>query len=276
MGDVTEACIAVIEVGGAPLSYEVVGTGPALVLLHEGIADSRMYDDQVDALARQYRVVRYDQHGFGRSGTPTRAYAHHEDLHALLRHLGIDRVALLGMSQGAAIALDFTLTYPARVGALLLLAPAVGGYLMGEATLALGEPIAAAFQAGDIAHAIELSVRLYVDGPRRAPDEVDPDVRARFRTMHIDYLRWTREGGRSADPLAPPASARLGEIHVPSLIAVGTGDIPHILEQADLLARTIPDARLVALPRVAHVFNMEQPAETNRLALDFLREHYPY
>lgn len=122
MGDVTEACIAVIEVGGAPLSYEVVGTGPALVLLHEGIADSRMYDDQVDALARQYRVVRYDQHGFGRSGTPTRAYAHHEDLHALLRHLGIDRVALLGMSQGAAIALDFTLTYPARVGALLLLA----------------------------------------------------------------------------------------------------------------------------------------------------------
>jgi pimeloyl-ACP methyl ester carboxylesterase len=54
-----------VEVRGAPLYYEDAGTGSALVLIHEGIADSRMYDDQFDALARHYRVVRYDLHGFG-------------------------------------------------------------------------------------------------------------------------------------------------------------------------------------------------------------------
>jgi len=130
--------------------------------------------------------------------------------------------------------------------------------------------------SSDVARAIELSVRLYVDGPGRAPEEVDSGVRARFQAMHTDYLRRTREAGQPADPLDPPAYARLGEIHAPSLIAVGAGDISHILEQVDLLARAIPNARLVTLPRVAHVFNMEQPAETNRLALDFLREHYLY
>jgi 3-oxoadipate enol-lactonase len=104
-----------VEVAGAPLVYEVAGAGPALVLLHGGLADSRMFDDQVAALARRYRVVRYELHGFGRSGMPQQPYTHHEALLGLLRHLGIDRTALLGMSLGGSIAVDFALTYPETV-----------------------------------------------------------------------------------------------------------------------------------------------------------------
>src|SRR5690242_13519846 len=111
-----------VEVAGGPLSYEVAGTGPVLVLLHEGIADNRMYDDQFGALAERYRVLRYDLHGFGRSGKPQQPYTHHEALHGLLRHLGIERAAVLGMSLGGSIAVDFALTYPEMVDALLLLA----------------------------------------------------------------------------------------------------------------------------------------------------------
>lgn len=275
MSDAIQADTGFVEVSGAPIYYEAAGTGPALVLLHEGLTDSRMYDDQFDAFARRYRVVRYDLHGFGRSGVPDRAYMHHEALHALLRHLGIDRAALLGMSQGGIVAIDFTLTYPAMVGALLLLASGIGGYPISEATAALAAPIAEAFKAGDFVRGIDLSVRFWVDGTQRSPEEVDPVVRERFRTMYTGVLRRSRDGGRQADLLDPPAYTRLGDIRVPTLVVVGTGDVPNVLEQADLLERDITGARKVVLPRVAHLLNMEHPTEINRLVLDFLEEQYP-
>ena len=259
---------------GASLYYEMAGTGPALVLLHEGIADSRMYDDQFGAFARHYRVVRYDLPGFGRSGAPDRAYTQHEVLHSLLRHLDIERTALLGMSIGGAIAIDFTLTYPDMVGALVLMAAGIGGYPRGESTLALAAPLVEAFKGGDFVRAIDLSVRLWVDGPRRAPEQVDSVIRERVRAMYTDVLRRSQEGAREPDPLDPPAYACLTEIQTPTLIVAGEGDLPDILAQADLLERSIAGARKVLLPEVAHVPNMERPDAINRLVLAFLDERY--
>jgi pimeloyl-ACP methyl ester carboxylesterase len=263
----------VVEASGTLLYYEIAGAGPPLVLIHEGLADSRMYDDQFDTLAAHHRVVRYDLHGFGRSGTPVQAYSHHAALRDLLDHLGIERAAILGMSQGGAVGIDFTLAYPTMVSALLLLASGINGVPPGEATVRLAAPIREAFQAGDFARAIDLSVRFWVDGPSRGPDEVAPVVRERLRDLYTDVLRRSRERGRAADVLDPPAATRLGEIHVPTLVMVGSGDVPAVLEGADLLARSIPGARKVALPRVAHLLNLECPEEVNRLILEFL--HHP-
>ena len=274
MRDTPTAPGAYVEVAGAPLYYEDAGDGPALVLLHQGLADSRMYDDQFAALAQHYHVVRYDLHGFGRSGTPTAPYTHHAALHALLNHLGIARTALVGMSLGGSIALDVALTYPERVGALLLLATGLAGYPVGEATAALAAPLGAAFAAGAFARAIDLSVRLWVDGPRRGPEQVDPAVRERFRTLYTDVLRRTRERGRPADLLDPPASTRLDALHVPTLIVVGSGDVPDVLDQAELLARGIAGACKVVLPHLAHLFNMERPQEVNALLLTYLAQQY--
>jgi pimeloyl-ACP methyl ester carboxylesterase len=160
------------------------------------------------------------------------------------------------------------------VDALLLLAAGVGGYPVSEATLTLAAPLVEAFKAADFVRAIDLSVRFWVDGMERSPEEVDPVVRERVRTMYTDVLRRSREGGRQADSLEPPAYSRLGEIHVPTLVVVGSGDVPDILDQADLLAGTIAGARKVVLPRVAHVLNMERPAEVNHIILDFLEEQH--
>jgi pimeloyl-ACP methyl ester carboxylesterase len=275
MSGTSPADTGFIEVFGAPLYYEVAGAGPALVLLHEGIADLRMYDDQFDAFARRYRVVRYDLHGFGRSGTPGQAFSHHEALRGLLDHLGIQRAALLGMSLGGTVAIDFTLTYPNRVGALCLLAAGVGGYPISQESVTLFAPLAEAFKAGDFVRAIDLTVRFWVDGMLRSSEEIDPVVRERIRTMYTEVLRRSRDGGRQPDQLEPPAHTRLTEIAAPTLVVVGSGDVPAILEQADLVAQSIPGTRKVVLPRVAHVLNMELPAEVNRVVLDFLRETYP-
>jgi 3-oxoadipate enol-lactonase len=272
MTDAVRVDTGFVEVVGAPLAYDVAGAGPALVLLHEGLADRRMYDDQFGPLAHHHRVVRYDLHGYGRSGTPGHPYTHHEALRELLRHLQIDRATLLGMSLGGSVALDFALTHPQMVDALVLIASGIGGYPLGDETAALAAPIGQAFQAGDFARAIELSVRLWVDGTERRPDEVDPAVRERFRALYTDVLRRSREGGRPAGHLEPPAYRRHGEIRVPTLVVVGTGDIPDVLAQADLLTRSIGGARKVLLPRVAHLLNMEHPTEINRLILGFLAD----
>lgn len=86
------------DVHGTQLYFEVAGTGQAPVLLHEGIADHRMWDAQFAEFARQYRVVRYDARGFGRSPMPPEPFFRHEDLRGLLEALGIDHAILPGAS----------------------------------------------------------------------------------------------------------------------------------------------------------------------------------
>jgi 3-oxoadipate enol-lactonase len=262
-----------IQACGAAIYYEVAGEGPTLVLIHEGLADHRMYDDQFLLLARHCRVVRYDLHGFGRSGWPARDYTHHETLHELLGALEIEHATLLGMSLGGGVALDFALSHPEMVDALLLVAAGIGGFPQSQQSRERFAPALEAFAAGDFTRGIDLMLHIWVDGPRRDPDEVDPAIRTRLRALYTDVLLRTREGGRPPGALEPPAFTRLAEIHAPTLVVVGAGDIPDILEQADLLARTIPNVRKIALPRVAHLLNMEIPDEFNQLILDFLIEH---
>lgn len=255
------------RIGGAPLSYEMAGAGHPLVLLHEGFADSRMFDDQVAAFAARYRVIRYDRHGSGRSGVPTVPYTHHDVLRDLLRHLNVGRASVVGMSVGGGIAVDFTLAYATMVDTLIPVAASVDGYTSSDAILRQWDAIGAVLAQGDVAGAVELTLRLWVDGPRRTTNEVDSAVRERTREMITHYYTI-----RSDDPLSlePPAIFRLAEIEVPTLIMVGSGDVPDTLTQADLLHEHIAGPQKAVIPDVAHVPNMERPADFNRLVLDFL------
>src|SRR3712207_5045953 len=98
----------IAEVNGARLFYQVAGEGPVVVLLHAGIADSRMWDGQFEEFVRHHRGIRYDARGYGRSDMPAGPFARHEDLHGLLHFLGVERVSLVGLSMGSSTAIDFT------------------------------------------------------------------------------------------------------------------------------------------------------------------------
>lgn len=264
------------EVNGAKLYYEVTGTGHPLVLLHEGIADSRMYDDQFHAFAQRYCVVRFDLRGFGQSDLPPRdnPVALHEDLYGLLAFLGIKKTYVLGMSMGGAIALDFTLAHPAMVDALILVAPGVSGYDMTsfEAKYrAIGEEIEEALKRGDDERASELETRIWVDGPERTPQQVDPVVRQRVYEMNLyNYRHMGTVEFPPPQELDPPAIARLGEVAVPTCLIIGDKDVREMLSIIEKLEQGIPGARKVVMHDVAHALNMEQPEEFNRIVLDFL------
>lgn len=120
--------IGFINVDNAQIYYEEMGTGKPLVMIHGGLLDRRMWDDQFAVFAGSYRVIRYDARGHGLSKAPSGTYSHHEDLKKLLDALKVERAAIMGLSMGGYIAIDFALAYPDRVSALVLVAPGLTGY----------------------------------------------------------------------------------------------------------------------------------------------------
>jgi pimeloyl-ACP methyl ester carboxylesterase len=264
------------EVNGVQLYYEVAGAGKPIVFSHAGIADARMWDDQLDTFAQRYRVIRFDHRGMGRSTMSPGPFALREDIYGLMRFLGVERAALIGCSMGGAAALDCTLAHPDAVAAQVLVDAGMSGrqYIDEEEkaqTIALEGPIWEAIERGDLDAANELEVKLWVDGPRRRPDQVNPAVRAKVREMNLINLKRGKEFEQGqSQPLNPPADGRLGEVRCPTLVITGVEDVPSELKTAELLLAGIPGARSVVIHDAAHLPSMEKPAEFNRIVLDFL------
>lgn len=224
---------------GAKLYYEVAGTGHPLLLIHAGVADSRMWDDQFALFAQQYRVIRYDLRGFGKSEVPAGQFSNPEDIVNLLHFLQVQKTYIVGISFGSRVALDFTLSYPHMVDALVLVAPSVGGYPPSEDVQRFNAEEDAALARGDLAAATETNLRMWVDGPKRTPKQVNPEVRERVRIMQHHAFTVPIPEGAEELSLTPPASTRLAEIHVPTLIVVGDYDIPGKLTTSEQLTQEI-------------------------------------
>jgi len=260
------------DINGGRLYYEVVGDGPALVLAHAGIADRRMWDDQFLVFAQHFRVVRCDFWGFGKSTTPKSTFFLHQDLYQLLKFLGIEQAHLMGVSLGGRVIIDLALEYPKMVNSLVVVGSGLSGYeFIGEVLQRFSEKMRAANERNDFDGALELVIQLWVDGRERTPDQVDPRVRARVREMLMGHTEWPI----AERPLEPPATGRLAEIDVPTLIIVGDRDEANIVTIADLLAANIRGARIIIIPDTAHLPNMEKPEHFNRVVLEFLRSNRP-
>jgi len=263
------------EINGAQIFYEVDGDGPPLTLLHAGITDSRMWDAQFATFAATYRTVRYDVRGFGRSALPPGPYTMREDLGALLDFLGIARTHLIGVSMSGSIAIDFAISYPERVSALIPVAMGIGGMTSSAFMEERDREVEAIIASGDVDAVNEAELRLWLDGVGRTDSAVAPGVRERVREMNAPIVAaQMRDDGTSAsvNRLAPPAIERLEEITAPTLAIVGAHDVPDMLTNADAIATRVPGARRVIMPGVAHLPPMEAPEEFNRLVLDFLRK----
>ena len=262
-----------LDVAGGRLYYEAAGAGHPLVLLHADVADCRMWDEQFAAFTRRYRVVRFDKRGFGKTTSTTAGFSPRQDIVDLLTHLGIDRTAVLGLSNGGALALDFTLEHPELVDALIVVAGGVSGY-EGPATeveMRLFDEYMALEQRHDTAGLVELGVHVWGDGPAQPEGRAAAEVRERLREMMTNNYRLHPEELRP-QPLEPPAVERLGEIRVPTLVMLGSLDETGSIAAMNLLADRVSGAQKVVFPDTAHMLNMEQPARFNTVVLEFLAQ----
>ncbi len=279
MSHTEHAQTGIAEVNGTTLYYEVAGAEHPFILIHGHLLDRRSWDDQFAVFAQRYKVIRYDQRGFGDSGLITRGepYSDRQDLYELMKFLNIESAYIMGVSGGGALAIDFTLEHPEMVDALIPVTAGVSGYQPSEEMMQkypdvtrMYTDIDDAFEKHDIARAVEVSLALWTDGPGRLPRQAAPDVRARVREMTTrNWERPDDEAQAETPPvrLEPPAVGRLSEIAVPTLIILGEWDAPTPLEQ---LAAEIPGAKKVVMAGTAHHPFMEKPAEFNQIVLDFL------
>lgn len=254
--------------------YEVDGEGPALSLIHAGVANLRQWDEQVPSFAERFRVIRYDCRTFGRTTSENVSISNRADLAAVLDHLGVEQTAVLGLSRGGSIAVDFTLDYPDRVTALIPVAAGLGGFQTPPTPdeQALWDEYDHRYEARDWDWIVNTETAFWVDGPRQPADRVPASIRDRVHEWIAQGYRDHWEEEPTAEPLEPPAVNRLKEIHVPTLVMVGDLDEGGTIEACRKLANDIPGARFELFEGVAHMVNLEQPERFTRLVLDFLAD----
>jgi 3-oxoadipate enol-lactonase len=254
------------------LYWEQAGEGSPVVLVHEAIGDSRMWGPQWQTFPRAHRTVRYDMRGFGESPIGPGTYSHARDLVGLLDEVGLERTSLVGGSLGGRVALEVAVAQPDRIEKLVLMDPGGPGGEWSEETQAGWAEEDAALERGDLDAAVEVNLRMWVDGPNRAPEDVDQGVRELVAQMQRRSLELQLPVAEEADEelLVDGLSERVGEVTAPTLVLTGELDQPDILEIADRLARDIPDARRATIPDAAHAPSLERPEEFDRLVLEFL------
>ncbi|MFJ3877944.1 alpha/beta fold hydrolase [Streptomyces sp. NPDC090077] len=240
------------------LAYAVSGDGPPVVLVHAGVADHRMWDDVVSALAERYTVVRYDLRGFGESAPPTAPYRDTDDLLRLLDHLGHDRVRLVGASWGGRVALDFTLAHPERVHSLALFSAPWPGYAWSAEMHAYDGAETAALAAGDADTATQINLDMWLRGPAREWVDVAVGLADRVR----EPMRTSLINMAARDEHAEGVERReLATVSVPTLVGVGKLDVADFQDIAQRYAAEIPGATLVEFPTAAHLIALDAPAE---------------
>ncbi|HEY3710764.1 MAG TPA: alpha/beta fold hydrolase [Amycolatopsis sp.] len=275
-----------IEANGVRFGYDEAGEGPAVVLLHAGLADRRMWDHQFTALAEDHRVIRYDRRGHGESDDPEGTVSHHRDLLAVMDALGVDKAALVGASMGGAYSLDAALAAPERVRRIALVGSGLSGHEWPadmaaemQATLRAAVPperleqyrahTAERVDEADVAAAAEANARYFVVGPHRTPDALDEETWLAAKEMCEIVYRRAWSGPEWTEDI-PDTRHHLAEIAAPALVLIGLSDVSGVLDLADLFTTTIPGARRLDLPDTGHLPPMERPTETTKALLDFL------
>lgn len=270
----TETNNEYIEFGDGKIYYETAGDGFPLVLSHAAFLDSRMFDAIWEPLARQFRVIRYDMRGYGKSSPVSGPVSRRADLEQLLKHLDITQCHLVGCSYGGELVLDLALAHPEQVASLTLVDGTPGGFeLKGEPPRYMLEMFEA-MKTGDIDRANELQIRIWLDGEQREPEQVDPGLREKALEMNripVEQSTYFLADTQPLDPLDPPAETRLEEVRCPTLIIAGSLDHPEVLRAADEMTDRIPNARKVIFEGSGHVPSYEQPDRFLRHLLEFLQ-----
>ncbi|MGL5809639.1 MAG: alpha/beta fold hydrolase [Nocardioides sp.] len=243
------------------ISHDVTGAGPAVLLIHAGVADRRMWEPQLSDLTQVHRVVRVDLCGFGNSPLPPDPYDHVTDVVAVLEETGVDRVSVVGASFGGLIAQELARRHSNRVERLLLLCPASALLQPDDELKAFWSREEALLDSGNLPAATALNVDTWC-GP-----EASPAVRKLVATMQRRSfeLQAEREDLEIDEVPGDPST-----IQAPSLVVTGDHDLAAFRTSAVALARALPHGQLRTLPWAGHLPSLERHDEIGQLMTGFL------
>lgn len=259
---VTDPTPLQIDVDGGRLAVERSGSGAPLVLVHGWAMDQRLFQPQREALAADFDVITFDRRGFGHSTAPPDLRRETQDIVSLLDSLGLDRVHLLGMSQGGRVALRFAAEHPERLVSLALQGPVIDGYAVDEPA-AERIPVAeyaALVKAGDL----DTFRRRWLNHPMMSLENAPEASRSLARTLLEDYEGRDLLAFEAAQYAYPDGVlARLATFPGPVLILTGALETAARKAHAERLLETFEDAREVVLPHSGHLSNLVEPDAYN-------------
>lgn len=256
-----------LDVSGSKIYYEEGGSGPAIVLLHDGLLASAVWDEIWPSLATKYRVIRYDRRGYGRSDSVTSSFSPTKDLAKLLRHLKVQRALIVGSSSGGALAIDFAIVHPEMVDGLFLLGPVLHGMDFNadfrERARKNNEPM----ERGDVkGWATNWSQdKFLIAGP------TETARRKIYDQLVANAEKLKNFDGTLEEKLSPPASQRLSEIKTPTMILIGESDIADVRAHCDAIKAGIRDSKLVVVKGAGHLLQLEKPHEVLKNLNEFAR-----
>ena len=252
---------AFLAVDGSRLYYEECGTGPkAVVLLHDGVVNSAVWDDVWPTFCKQFHAIRYDRRGYGRSPATTKPYFEANDVAALLMDRKVSQAALVASSHGGNVALSFALRYPSQVSDLVLIGPAAEGFPYSE-HFAMAQM---AFQgAKDPTEVRAQNTYFIVPG--------NDVAREHLRRL----LNASPQDHQHNDMPLPekPVFPYVQDLRMPTLILIGSGDVADNQAVAGALVMAIPGAARVVVPDTGHLMYLEKPEVFTSLVSGFLKAH---
>src|SRR6266545_114701 len=244
---------------------EVAGSGPPVVLTHDGLLHSESWDAQFEVFAAGSRVARWDRRGYGRSPRPTAPFSSIDDLAAVVRGVSDSPATVIGCSYGALLSMHCALDHPRLIAALVLVGPIVSGLPLSEHFQTRGDGAVPAFGAP-----LAEQIAYWSGSDRWFVAPANTAARQRLHALlsaNPHNLRLARELELRPQP---PALPRLGEIAVPTLIVVGEQDIPDVHAHCGAIEAAIPGATRVVLPGSGHLPHLETPEVFNRVVHEFL------
>lgn len=254
------------------LYYSQAGKGDSLILVHSGLSNSRMWDQQFPVFSDHYLTVRYDLRGCGFSKVASGQFSHVEDLERVIDALVRPPVHLVGSSLGGRVALDFAVRRPDMVRSLALVGTDISGYEYEAEPPAQWPQLVAAYKAGDLDLVARLETDIWLVGRDRTREDVDPRVYKNLMRQNLLNLRAEKMGrGQEVKP-EPPAVTQLTKIDIPTLAIFGEYDQIDIQEMSQLIVAQVPSAEKHVIPDSAHLPNLERPDLFNETILTWLKK----
>ena len=261
-----------VNIDDASIYYETAGIGMPLLMIHAGVADSRQWNNEFTEFSQNYHVIRYDMRGYGKSEPVDGEFSHLSDLVSLLNSLGIhEPLVVMGCSMGGGLAMDFALTHPSRVKALIMVDAGPGGLELDVEAPSKFADAEKAFEAGNFDKVAEIETQIWFDGMGRTPEQVNQAMRKLVYDMdRLALSHEVKQRGKRLPNMEAPAVDRLKDLDIPVLIIVGSQDTPYMLAAAQYMEEKIKFARKVVIEDAAHLPNMDQPQQFQGIVKGFL------
>ncbi len=262
-----------LAIDNASIHYEVAGSGPPIVLIHAGVADSRQWNNEFRFFSNHFKVIRYDMRGFGKSEPVEGEFSHLSDLERLLDHLDLEEpLVLVGCSMGGSTALDYAVKHPSIVKALVLVGSAPAGLDIELPTPPKFKLVDEAYESGNIELVTELLTQIWFDGDRNTSD-VNQEMRQLAYDMNLTARRHDAKAlGTCLANLETEAIDQIAQLEMPVLAIVGENDIPYMHAAAEVLATKLATYRHITIDNAGHLPNLDQPNEFQQIVEAFLAE----